>query len=200
MDPFGAGATFGLLALERSIKDYFAQNTISAAVDFGWTARFRKDNQGAGQANRVIVMPGKFDPSTGEPRAVPAGRIDRNGPSDFVDIGAERIRVLAWIHEDVTLAVWASDPTAAKDERLAYGTSRHLTMVTIQAIHNAVDPLTGAPVGFGNIEDYGDTTWTLPPGEVAFGREFMFGLVLRSPWLAAPFGVAFPTPVIERAA
>lgn len=199
-DPFGAGASFGLLALERGVREYFETNSVSARVDFGWAERFRKDNQGPGNANRVLVMPGLFDPSTGEPKAVPAGRLDRNGPADFVSTPTESIRVLAWLHENATIAVWACNPDVPTDSRETYGAVTRLRMLTIQALHNCVDPMTGVGIGFGNIEDWGDTTWSLPPGEKAFGREFMFSLVLRVPMLDAPVGLAYGTPIVERAA
>ena len=200
MDPYGIGASFGLLALERGVRAYFDANTISASVAFGWTERYRKDNQGPGSANRVTLMPGRFDPSTGEPKAIPAGRLDRAAAADFVETDEFSQRVLAWLHEDVSVSVWAANPDVPKDPRESYGAITRLRMLTIQALHNAVDPQTSVGAGFGNIEDWGDTTWSLPPGEAAFGREFMFGLVLRVPMLDAPVRLAFPQPVIERAA
>jgi hypothetical protein len=196
--PFGAAASFGASALKRGLARYFTNAGVTTSVLFGWTARSRKDNQGPGGANRVCVMPGKFDPSTGQPKPVGAGRINRNSAQDFAQTATETYRILAWRDEDVTIAVWAANPELPQDEEQAYGASLLLQMLTIQAIHNAVDPLTQTNAGFGQIEDYGDTTWSLPPGEQAFGREFMLGLVLRVPMLDAPIELAFPQPVIDR--
>jgi len=197
-DPLGIDAAFGLLALERGMRAYFNANSISAQVAFGSTARSRKDNAGPGGANRVVIIPGRFDPSTGEPKPLAAGRLDRDGPADFVSLSDVEYRVIAWLHEAATVAVWACNTEVPRDERESYGAVSRLRMSTVQALHNAVDPLTGVPIGFGNLEDWGETTWTLPPGEAAYGKEFMFGLVLRVPVLEAPVSLAFPSPSIQR--
>jgi hypothetical protein len=187
----------GLLALKRGVAEYFEAQSVSASVRVGWTARNRQDNAGPGGANRVVFIPGEFDPTSGAPKVLRAGKIDRDGEQNFVDLDP-RLRVLAWWHEAVTCSVWAVDSDHPQDEELQIEATETLLEQTIQGIHNAVDPDTGTNVGFANIEDFGEPFWVLPPGEMAFGRELVFGFVLYVPLFDAPTGIAYPSPAVGR--
>jgi len=94
--------------------------------------------------------------------------------------------------------VWACDPSAPQDEAGQIAATDDLFNSTCAALHNAVDPVTGTAIGFGNVEEYGDTMWTLPPVESAFGRELTFRFVLLSPRFDAPTGLAYPSPAVNR--
>jgi len=186
-----------LLALRRAVADYFTTNNVSASVYLGWKPRSRQDNQGPGGSNRVVFIPGDFDPSSGEPKALKAGALDRDAPQNHVDLDP-RQRAVAWWHPIVTCSVWACDPSAPQDEAGQIAATDDLFNATCAALHNAVDPVTGTAIGFGNIEEFGDTMWTLPPVESAFGRELTFRFVLLSPRFDAPTGLAYPSPAVNR--
>lgn len=169
----------GICALVRGVRAYFDRANVAATVRLGWTERSRNDNQGPGGATRVTFIPGEFDSSPGAPKTLRGGTIDRKGAQTHGG-GNPRLRTLAHDHPIVTVSVWACDPTRPFDEEAQIEATETLRELTFQAIQGAVDPETGTPVGFGNIEYGGDWSWTLPPGEASFGREITFSLVLHN--------------------
>lgn len=187
----------GLLGLVRGVAAYFGANMISAQVVAGWKARDRKDNAGPGGANRVVFMPGDFDAGAGGPKPLPAGRISRNAPQNFPELTGDG-RALAWWEYSATVSVWAVSIDRPQDEEAQIEAVEELLEQTVRAMHNAVDPATATPAGFGNILEWGDAAWTLPPKEQAFGRELCFGFTLLVPLLDQPYGIAFPSPVVNR--
>jgi hypothetical protein len=191
----------GLLGLVRGVRARFVANGIAAVVDVGWNKRGRQTNQGPGGASRVVFMPGAMpDPSAGPQKAMRAGRIDRNAPQNHVTLDPH-LRALAWWHEEITVSVWGVDlstPGSSADEEKQIEATEALLESTMQAIHGAVDPDTGQPAGFASIEDWGESVWTVPPGENAFGREILFGLVLIVPLFDLPELVAYPQAGVTR--
>jgi hypothetical protein len=187
----------GLLALVRGVRAYFEGNNVSAAVWLGWTKRSRTDNQGPGGANRVVFIPGEDAAQPGAPKVLKAGVLDRMAPQQHVTLNP-RLRALAWWHEPVTVSVWAVDADHPQDEEGQIAATEDLLELTIQALHNAVDPTSGLGVGFANIEEWGPPSWTLPPVEAPFGRELTFSFVLLVPLFDQPQGLAFPGPVVTR--
>jgi len=187
----------GLLGLVRGVRAFFTAQSVTANVVVGWTARSRIDNEGTGGANRVVFTPGELDPTSGAPKVLKAGQLDRDaGQTDYV--GYEpRLRALAWWHAPVSVSVWAAgaDP---QDEEQQIEAVETLLEQTIQAIHNATDPTTGQAAGFANIEEWGPVVWTTPPGEASFGREVTFSFVLRVPLFDVPIGVAHPQGQVNR--
>jgi len=188
----------GLPALVRGVRAYFAAQSLDVSVALGWTRRSRQDNQAPGGAQRVVFIPGEFDPATGAPKAQRGGTIDLTGAQNHVTVDAGRRRNLALDHAVATVSLWAVDPARPQDEEGQIVATEALRELTFQAIHAAVDPETGMAVGFGNIESWGDWYWTLPPGEAAFGREITFQLVLRAPIFAPPISQAFATGAVAR--
>jgi hypothetical protein len=187
----------GIMALRRGLAAYFAATDVAATVHVGWLPRGRQDNQGPGGANRVVLVPGEFDPTSGAPKVLRAGRIDREGQQNHVNLDP-RYRAVGWAHDVVTVSCWGVDPERPNDEERQIEATLALREVTVAGLHNAVDPLTGTPVGFANIEEWGEAGWTLPPVERAFGREYTFGLVLLVPLFDAPVGLAYPQPAVAR--
>lgn len=187
----------GLLALARGVRAYFAGTNVSANVAVGWTARSRIDNQGEGGANRVVFIPGVLDPNTGAPKAMKAGTFDRNGAQNHIAQSPAR-RALAWWHEPITVSVWAVDPERPQDEEAQIEATEALLEQTVRAIHNAVDPETKAPVGFANVEQWGDPVWTVPPGENSFGRELTFPIVLLVPLFDQEQDLVKPQAAVAR--
>lgn len=187
----------GLLALVRGMRAYLEANSFQVPVRVGWNVRNRIDNQGPGGGNRIILVPGEFDPSSGVPRAQRAGLIDRDAPQNHVELDPQ-VRALAWWHEAITCSVWAVDAEKPQDEEHQISATETLLELTVQAIHNAVDPETMTPVGFGNLQGWGQAVWTLPPGEMGFGRELTFGFTLLVPLFDAAIGLAHPQPAVSR--
>lgn len=185
-----------LPALRRAMAAFFAANEIDARVALGWSKRTRRDNEAAGGGNRVILVPGEFDPGGGlSAKALRAGRIDRDLPQNYLD---QNLRTLAVWHESVTCSVWAVDDDDAQDEERQIEATEQLFEHTIQAIHSAVDPDTSQPIGFANVESFADAYWTLPPVERPFGRELTFGIVLLVPAFDLEGALAFPQPAVSR--
>ena len=190
--------TSGILGLARGMRAYFASVLQSPPnIIVGWTKRWRQDNQGAGGAARIVLMPGVVDVSAGPPKVLPAGTIDRDFEQNFVDLNPQMRIVRMW-HYAVTCSVWAVDPNYPQDEEAQIGAVEDLLELTYQSIAEAYDPVTGFTVGAGNIEDVGAPVWTLPPGESPFGRELTFGFVLRVPLFAQPVQKAFPLAAVAR--
>jgi hypothetical protein len=191
----------GLLGLARGMRAYFAAQEAVAgivpSVVVGWTRRSRQDNQGAGGASRVVLIPGLFDATASAPKSLQAGVIDRSGEQNAVNL-VPVLRALAWWHQAVTCCVWAVDPARPQEEEGQIAATEDLLELTIQALHNAVDPETGTPAGFANLESFGEPVWTLPPGEAAFGRELVFPFTLDVPLFDQPIQVAYPSPAVAR--
>jgi hypothetical protein len=201
----------GIEGLARGVAAYFVLQGITAQVAVGWTARNRQDNQGPGGANRVVFIPGEFDPGGGPPKPLKAGVIDRNGEQNHVDVNGVRYRAVAWLHEIITCSVWAVDARAPSDELAQIRATSQLREQAVSAIYNAVDPETLAATpqneegaiyptgtGFANIEEWGPMFWTLPPGESAFGRELTFTFTLYGVVLDAPVALVYPQAAVSR--
>lgn len=187
----------GLLGLVRGVRAYFVAQSVDVVVAVGWNKRNRQDNQGPGGASRVVFIPGEFDPTSGAPKVLKGGTMDRDGVQNHVGLNP-RMRALAYWHEPITVCVWAVDVRQPKDEEAQIGATEALREMTVRAIHLAVDPETGAAAGFANIEEWGDTFWTLPPGEAAFGREITFGFTLLVPIFDQAIDTATPAPALTR--
>lgn len=190
----------GLVGLVRGVRAYFDANGVTAAVSLGWTQRYRQDNQGSGGANRVIFISGETDGSAGPPKVLKGGELDRDGAQNFVAVNAnnERIRALAWWHRIVTVSVWAADPASPQDEELQIEATDALLESTLQALHNGSDPDTGQYTGGANIEHWGAVAYTTPPVEAAFGREYMFQIVILEGYFDAAVGMAYPGGAVGR--
>jgi hypothetical protein len=187
-----------LEGLVRGVEAFFKAQGVTASVDVGWTRRSRQDNQGPGGANRVVFIPGEFDASPSPPKVLRYGELDLEGEQNQVTL-APRLRTIAWLHGAYTCSVWAADASAPTDERKQIWRTKQLLRWTLQAMQNAVDPLTEQPVGGANLQWGGTLAWTLPPGEQAFGRELCFEFRLLEPQHDVPIATAYPgTAVVAR--
>lgn len=187
-----------LEGMVRAVSAFFVAQGVTATVDVGWTKRFRQDNQGPGGANRIVFIPGDFDPTPGTMKPLKYGALTLEGAQNQVN-NVPRLRTIAWLHALYTCSVWASDPAAPTDERRQIWKTKQLFRWTLQAMQNALDPVTGQPVGGANILDYGPVGWMLPPGEGAFGRELLFVFMLIEPQHDVPIALAYPgTAIVSR--
>lgn len=115
-----------LVDLRDKIATTLAAEGSDALVLFGRAHLVRKDNQGPGTANRVIIAPG--DPDSGEWGTLSAGKKAhvRAYPGE------------AQHSETVTIAVWAYDGTASADERAQYRALRALWNRVVRAVGTAL--------------------------------------------------------------
>jgi len=198
------GNRSGLLGLVRGMRAYVADTSVVPAsfgtpsIVVGWAKRWRQDNQGAGGASRIVLIPGQFDASAPwPPKTLRAGSIDRDFEQNYVQLNPQ-MRIRAMWHQQVTCCVWGVDPSNPTDEEAQIAATEDLLELTIQALHNAVDSETGQTAGAANIAEYGEPSWTLPPGENGFGRELSFGFVLLVPLFEQPTSEAFPRGAVAR--
>lgn len=193
---FEAGGEEALPALLRGVSAFFATFDVTAEVRFGWNERARRDNQSPAGASRIVFTPGEYA-APDVLRPMKAGVIDRDGEQNDM-MGNPQHQALAWWHQLVTCSVWGVDLSSPQDELKNFVATKRLFLWTLRALKNAVDPDTGALVGFANIEDWGQPQWTLPPGLAAFGRELTFTFTMIEPQTEVPVALAFPSPVVAR--
>ena len=195
----------GLIALSDGVRAFFAANNVAATVTpVGWRYRSFQVNQGPGGGSRVCFIPGKIDPSSpGAPKVLDAGtfappRLSSPGPrAGGVTTGAGNPRPLVSWKKVVSLSVWAVDTTDLGNDELQLAALENLVESTYQAIHNAVDPVSGQAVGLADIE-LTDAVWNLPPVERAFGRELVAYFIQSGPLFDLPIDYTTPQPAILR--
>jgi hypothetical protein len=175
--------TVGLIALANGMRKYFETYGISANIaTCGWNQRPQILNQGAGQANRVLLIPGK-QPSGS---AGAGGTLTRDSRPSTTNPRA----LLTW-RKDVTMSVWAVDTTDTHNEELQIAAAEQLLEYAIQAAHSAVDPDTNVNVGLAAIE-WGSVRYTIPPGEMRFGNEILVEFVHKCPIFDQTLSLAYP--------
>lgn len=154
---------FAIPHLIEGIKDQFAEDGNTAAVLFGFKEPAKQINQGLGQANRVVFVPG----------------VDMKGG----DYGPPRYpygnsRPLVQWDEQFTVSVWARDPND-QTELAQYEACRRLHDETVRAIYLKAH---------GTFE-ISDPEWIKPEIEVTFGYALRFTLMVQAPILDEPFPV-----------
>jgi hypothetical protein len=180
----------GLIALSDGVRAYFEANDVAASVPpLGWNQRTRWTNQGPGGGSRVIFMPGEFDGGL-DARPLKGGPFRKARHTHDV-------RELAWWDKLATMSVWGANPEALTDEQAQIDATEELLERAFEAVHNAVDPVSGIPVGLADII-WHDSSWTLPPSERAFGREILVTFTHAGPLYARPTPAVFPLAVVSR--
>lgn len=184
----------GLIAAVRSVRDYFAANSVNALVDVGWKKRMRQDNQSANGAGRVVFTPSGSDAGDG-------GKLVQarfTGPRSLRDPSADdptrvigSVRSLLEWERRCLVSVWAADvsPGNKEDEEAQIEAVETLTEWTMRAVHSA-------PGAFASVV-WGATTWT-PPAERSFGLELRFDLTFRHPMFDTPRMLVFPGGTVSR--
>ena len=183
----------GLVALSDGVRAFFAANGVAATVTpVGWRYRSFQVNQGPGGGSRVCFIPGKIDPtSPAAPKVVDAGTFEQPR------LKTANPRPLAQWSKVVTLSVWGVDTSDLENDELQLAATENLLESTYQAMHAAVDPVTGVNVGLADVV-LRDAVWTLPPVELGFGREFVAYFVHRGPLFDLPIATTTPQPLIVR--
>lgn len=198
----------GLIALSDGVRAFFQANSVSASVPpVGWRYRSFQVNQGPGGGSRVCFIPGKIDPTApGVPKVLDAGQITqpRQAGASGPKVGGPGVyagnpRPLRWWHKVVTVSIWGVDISDPSNDELQLAATEDLFEATIQAMHHAVDPVSGSAVGLADIE-ITDAQWVLPPVEMAFGRELVLFIVQNGPLFDLPVETTTPQPAIIRGA
>lgn len=175
----------GLDALAAGVAEYLAAVGVTARVSaVSWRARAEHLNQGPGGANRIVFFPGK-EPTGG---AGAAGSFSRKAPT------RDGSRPIAAWEKLVTMSVWGADITAANDESAQLRATETLLERAMEAVEYARDPVTGTPVGVGNIV-WGDGRWSKPNTNAAFGQELLVEFTQLITIRAQTPDIARPQPV-----
>lgn len=182
--------TSGIIALANGMRNYITGLGVSNVVvtPCGWTQRPRILNQGTPGANRILLIPGKEPGSA----AGAGGVLTRDSRPTVNNPRA----LLTW-RKDITMSVWAVDVTDTHNEELQIAALENLLELAVQAAHSAVDPDTGVNVGLAAIE-WGAVRYTIPPSEMAFGKELLVEFVHKCPIFDQPVGLAHPQLVFGR--
>jgi len=181
----------GLIALSDGVRAYFEANRIDASVPaVGWRQRTMWTNEGPGGGSRVIFMPGQFDGGL-DSRPLKGGSFHKARQTH------DDPRPLVWWARLATLSVWAVDPDRPDDEELQIAATEDLLEKAVSAAHNAIDPVTGSPVGLADLI-WGDLTWVRPPSDAAFGREILLTFTHGSALFDLPIGIATPQGAVAR--
>lgn len=190
----------GLVALADGMRSYFEANEIPAVVmPVGWKYRAFLVGQGPGGGSRVCLIPGKLDPTAGTPpKVTEAGTFKQPA---FADAGtgggnANPRRLIEWVRT-VTLSVWGVDVEHLNDDEAQFHATENLLEWTYQAMHAAVDPVTGINVGLADVV-LKDAVWVIPPVEQGFGRELVAYFEHHGPLFDLPDAIATPQPGIYR--
>jgi hypothetical protein len=181
----------GLKALSRGLADYFQQHQVAAAVGkVGWRSRFRVDNQGPGGGSRVILIPGEYD-GAAVPKSMKGGTLTKPRHAHV------EARELVWWHKTVTVSVWGNDRVEPDDDEAQIEATEALFEWTVRGLHNAIDPVSGRPVGLADIV-WQDVNWVKPPSERAFGLEILATFEHQSALFDVPDDLAYPLGVVSR--
>ncbi len=179
----------GVAALFQGVKDYFDAIGDGTSVVFGYRERAKQINQGLGQANRVIFLPGDPNGSGGKLGATPRD-VGRRQLNDEDGNRIADIRPLASWERQFSISIWGVDKDAPRDELAQAVATENLFEHTLRAIEG----FEGA--GGMNLA-WGAVTWTVAK-ENTFGTELLVGLALAHPLMEAPEEVGFPGFTLER--
>ena len=179
----------GLIALSDGVRAILPARGITALVTVtGWRSR-DSQTQGPGGANRISFMPG----------AEPGATSSDGGTVSYDEAPTRDDQVIATIGLLATVSVWAASAAtigAAYDEQAQLQAWSDLFQATIWAMHNAVDPDSGEPVGGGALQ-FGKFKFSRGPTNAAFGLESLLQFTHYGPILAPTIATARPQPVIE---
>ena len=179
----------GVSALVANVQAYFLAVGDGTSVVFGYRERAKQSNQGLGQANRVIFLPG--DPGGAGGKIAPSPRdVGRRELDDENQVHVATIRPLASWERQFSISIWGVDKCAPRDELAQAAATEALLEQTIRA----VEQVSGA--GGPNVA-WGAVTWTVAK-ENTFGTELLVGLALTHPLLDAPEEVGFPAFTLQR--
>jgi hypothetical protein len=189
--PFNKGTRSGLKALSAGVASYFSQNNVQAVVGkIGWRSRFRVDNQGPGGGSRVIFIPGEYDGST-DFKPMKGGELTKPRHSHV------EARELVWWRKTVTLSVWGADRINPDDDEAQIEATEALFEWAVRGVHNAIDPMSGRPVGLADVV-WKDVTWVKPPSERAFGLEMLVTFEHQAAMFDVAGDLAYPLGVVTQ--
>jgi hypothetical protein len=207
----------GLIALADGVREYFRANDVQAVVaPVGWKYRGWQITQAPGGGSRVCFIPGKIDPTAATPpKVLDAGTFEQprfangggplpnasaNPPTGYGRGASGQLvrarRLLEW-KKIVTLCVWAVDTTDLSSDEKQIAATENLLELTYQAIHNAIDPVTGGNVGLADVQ-LENAVWVVPPVEQAYGREIVAYFTHAGPLYDRQVAIATPTAVVQR--
>lgn len=161
----------GLVYLVDQVRELVHNVDASVVVELGFRKRPQQLNQSPGRANRIVFIPSSPNGGAG---ALVAPRSPGNRADDS--------RILRTWHRELTVSIWAVDPTDRSDEAKqleAIETLLELTMQAVQRVAHAT-------------AEWGDPVWTVP-AEISFGLELLVPLTFKTPIFDADAERVFPS-------
>lgn len=172
----------GLRALFNGVQAYFDAFNVTAQVAVGWKAYKGQLNQGAGRANRVVLVPSDLSGNAGK-IGQPVERGERriySADDEEQTHPLATTRAIADWERVITLAVWAYDGTAPNDELRQVEAAEEL----LELAKRAVDATGGAAIAWGAVRCL--------PTERQFGAELLVSLTFAQPLYDVPLEHAYP--------
>lgn len=152
------------------VERWFQDRGLGTSVVYGFSAEGRQDNQGSGDANRIVFHPG--DPQGKAGRFVGTRSPGGTNPRELFNFIAT-----------VRMTVWAVDSDRAENDAAQVSAVMCLWEKAIQAIHSVV--------GSGNY-DLKDPQWEVSPNENPYGRALHTTIEIRMPIVDEAAGEAHP--------
>jgi hypothetical protein len=178
------------LTLAQAMRTYLGANEHAVEVSVGLRARFELVNQGPGGANRIVLIPGRYN---GEelPAILDGGTFENRLGLQSIDP-----RELVQVSHMVTLSIWGVDTSAPQDEGKQQAATNRILELAKRAVHNALDPLLGDPLG-ADRDSEGNDTWrdfsrVYHSLESGFGLELLVRFEMQGPLFDAPQERVYP--------
>ncbi len=174
----------GILRLRNDVAAYFEANDVNASVPpVGLKYRSFVLNQGPGNANRVVFIPGEFDGSLA-PKPRRYGSLSRGTRNHASAINPREL--LSW-ERPITISVWSAPvPGAPREEGSTIGVAEDL----LEQVVRAVQASGAADITWGNV------VISAPPVENGFGVEFLVSVTQRGPLFEATLDYAQPVVTV----
>ena len=184
--------TSGWAALVSGVRDFFADQSVTANVLVGYRELPKQLNQGPGGANRVVFLPG--DPNGAAGKVSPPRDVGWREVADPADDTGTRVlaslRCLATWERQFTISIWAQDETNLRDELLQVVAVETLFERVVQGVEH-VSRASGVNCGWGS------AAW-MPTLENTRGAEIRVGLALYHPFFDVPADYAYPGFTISK--
>lgn len=182
------GKKSGLTILRDGVAKYFADRSIPIEVArVGAKYRSFKSNQHVlTGANRVVFIPGDFDPTSAQTKARPYGVLNRETRNASSVVNP---RELASWERPITISIWAA-PHPGKAE--AEDDSIAVVEDMLELVVRACQFVQMSQIMFGEV------VIVAPPVEQSYGAELLLSAIQRGPLLDETLEYTQATAVVPR--
>ncbi len=174
----------GLLQLRNAVAAYFEAYAVPAEVTpVGLKYRSFNLNQSMGGANRVVIIPGKFDGNE-TPRARDYGALSRDSMNHASVVNPREL--VSW-ERPFTVSCWSAPvPGASNDEGATINLAEDLLEQVVRAVHES---------GMADIE-WGGILINSPNVENGFGVELLLSATQTGPLFDTTLEYVQPTAAL----